>query len=87
MEIAKLAVDESFIARYRRTGTFMIQTAGRSAYALNNDYCAARFLTVDADIEHDEGILSFCQKNGFILNAELCNKNRRTVSMRKDVYR
>jgi hypothetical protein len=87
MKIAKLAVDESFIARYRRIGTFMIQTAERFAYALNNDYCAARFLTVDADIEHDEGVLSFYQKNGFILNAELYNKNRKTVSMRKDIYR
>jgi hypothetical protein len=86
MKIAKLAVDESFIAKYRGIGTFMIQIAERLAGGLNNDYCAARFLTVDADIEHDEGILAFYQKNGFILNAELRNKTRKTVSMRKDIY-
>jgi hypothetical protein len=55
--------------------------------ACNNDYCAARFLTVDADIEHDEGVLAFYKKNGFIRNSELFNKNRKTISMRKDIYR
>jgi hypothetical protein len=52
----------------------------------NEDYCAARFLTVDADIEHDGGVLAFYQKNGFIRNAELFNKDRKTISMRKDIY-
>ena len=48
--------------------------------------CAARFLTVDADIEHDKGVLVFYEKNGFIPNAEHYNKNRKTISMRKDIY-
>ena len=52
----------------------------------NEDYCAARFLTVDADIEHDEGVIAFYMKNGFIPNVELKNKNRKTISMRKDIY-
>jgi hypothetical protein len=52
----------------------------------NDDCCAARFLTVDADIEHDEGVRAFYEKNGFILNAELFNKNRKTIGMRKDMY-
>ena len=51
-----------------------------------NDYCTARFLTVDADIEHDEGVLAFYEKKGFIQNAELFNKNRKTISMRKDIF-
>jgi hypothetical protein len=87
MKVAKLAVDETFLAKYRGIGSFMIQIAERLAYGLNNDYCAARFLTVDADIEHDEGVLAFYQKNGFLQNAELYNKNRKTISMRKDLYR
>jgi hypothetical protein len=30
--------------------------------------------TVDADIEHDKGVLAFYEKNGFIPNVELYNK-------------
>jgi ribosomal protein S18 acetylase RimI-like enzyme len=86
MKIAKLAVDSSFSKKYKGIGTFMIDTAERLAWACNTNYCAARFLTVDADIEHDEGVLAFYQKNGFIPNAELNNKNRKTVSMRKDIW-
>ena len=86
LKIAKLAVDTSFAAQYRGIGSFMIQTAERLAYGLNNEYIAARFLTVDADIEHDAGVLVFYEKNGFITNAELYNKNRKTISMRKDIY-
>jgi len=56
------------------------------ARACNRQLFAARFLTVDADIEHDEGVLAFYEKNGFIPNAQLNNKNRKTVSMRKDIY-
>ena len=64
----------------------MIETARGKALACNDDYCAARFLTVDADIEHDEGILAFYEKNRFIQNIELFNKNSKTISMRKDIY-
>jgi len=86
MKIAKLAVDSNFLRKYKGIGTFMLETAERFALACNDDYCAARFLTVDADIEHDEGVLAFYKKNGFIPNSELFNKNRKTVSMRKDIY-
>ena len=86
MKIAKLAVDSTYLKRFKGIGTFMIESAERFALACNNEYCAARFLTVDADIEHDEGVLAFYQKNGFIPNAELYNKNRKTISMRKDIY-
>jgi hypothetical protein len=64
----------------------MIASAKKVARACNSAYCAARFLTVDADIEHDNGVLAFYEKNGFVSNAELFNKNRKTISMRKDVY-
>ena len=87
MKIAKLAVDNSsFSKKYKGIGTFMIDSAERLALICNNNYCAARFLTVDADIEHDKGVLAFYEKNGFIPNAELSNKNRKTISMRKDIY-
>jgi hypothetical protein len=65
----------------------MIESAEKVTRDCNSVYCAARFLTVDADIEHDEGVLMFYEKNGFVPNSELYNKNRKTVSMRKDVYK
>ena len=40
----------------------------------------------DLNIEHDKGVLAFYEKNGFVPNAELHGKNRKTVSMRKDLY-
>lgn len=86
VKIAKLAVSQSFSKTYRGIGTFMIGAAMWKALSCNETYCAARFLTVDADIEHDEGVLAFYRKNGFIPNAELYNKNRKTISMRKDIY-
>ena len=86
MKIAKLAVDGTSAAQYKGIGSFLIETARGKALACNDDYCAARFLTVDADIEHDKGVLVFYEKNGFIPNAEHYNKNRKTISMRKDIY-
>ena len=86
IKIAKLAVSKQFSEEYKGIGTFMIGAAMWKALSCNDDYCAARFLTVDADIEHDEGVLAFYEKNGFISNAELFNKNRKTISMRKDIY-
>jgi hypothetical protein len=86
MKIAKLAVSGAFRQQYKGIGSFMIHTANRIARLFNNDYCAARFLTVDADIEHDAGVLTFYQKNGFVPNAELSSKNRKTISMRLDLY-
>ena len=87
MKIAKLAVDENFADKFKGIGTFMVNTAESFAETCNSTYCACRFLTVDADLEHDPGVLSFYEKNGFIQNAELYNKNRKTISMRKDIYK
>ena len=86
MKIAKLAVDHNFSKKYKGIGTFMIANAELLAITCNTESCAARFLTVDADIEHDKGVLAFYEKNGFIPNTELYNKNRTTISMRKDIY-
>jgi len=86
MKIAKLAVDQSFSEKYKGIGSFMIDSAERLAWACNTDYCACRFLTVDADLEHDEHIIDFYEKNSFLRNSEIYNKNRKTISMRKDIY-
>jgi hypothetical protein len=64
----------------------MVSNALAIAYICNRHLFAARFLTADADVEHDKGVLAFYEKNGFIPNAELYNKNRKTISMRKDLY-
>ena len=76
MKIAKLAVDTSFSKLFKGIGMFMnlnrancklakvpllIDSAQRLAWSCNENYCSARFLTVDADIEHDEGVLAFYQ--------------------------
>jgi len=86
IKIAKLAVSKPAQEKYKGLGTYMINIAASFALICNNQLLAARFLTVDADIEHDEGVFAFYQKNGFIPNAELFNKNRKTISMRKDIY-
>ncbi|MDR0312193.1 MAG: hypothetical protein LBI14_01200 [Treponema sp.] len=86
IKIAKLAVSQNSQEKYKGLGSFMIDKASAFARICNRQLFAARFLTVDADIEHDKGILAFYEKNGFILNAELFNKNRKTVSMRKDIF-
>ena len=86
IKIAKLAVSHPAQEKYKGIGTYMIFSALNIARTCNRQFLAARFLTVDADIEHDKGVLAFYRKNGFIPNAELFNKNRKTVSMRKDIY-
>ncbi|MDR0518309.1 MAG: hypothetical protein LBH25_14850 [Fibromonadaceae bacterium] len=36
-------------------------------------YMACRFLSVDADIEHNANVLNFYKKNGFLPNEEFFN--------------
>jgi hypothetical protein len=86
MKIAKLAVAELFRPTYRGLGTYMVCQASLIARDAINPYCAARFLTVDADIEHDTGVLGFYEKLGFAPNVELGSKKRKTLSMRRDLY-
>jgi len=86
MKIGKLAVSEFAQKKYKGIGSYMIDNALALARACNRQLFACRFITVDADIEHDEGLLAFYRKNGFTENEELSNKNRKTVSMRKDIY-
>ena len=63
----------------------MVEMAAHIATACNNHYFACRFITVDADIEHNKGVIEFYQKNSFIPNVEINNKRSKTISMRKDI--
>ncbi|MCL2481477.1 MAG: hypothetical protein FWF38_07185 [Spirochaetaceae bacterium] len=86
MKVAKLAVAQLAQEKYKGLGTYMVNKALTIARICNRQLFACRFLTVDADIEHDKGVLAFYEKNGFAPNVELYNKNRKTISMRKDIY-
>jgi ribosomal protein S18 acetylase RimI-like enzyme len=85
MKIAKLAVSAAFREQYSGIGSLMIDMAVHIAKSCNDEYFACRFITVDADIEHDEGVIEFYLKNGFTPNQEINNKRRKLVSMRKDI--
>jgi ribosomal protein S18 acetylase RimI-like enzyme len=85
MKIAKLAVSTFFQERYYGIGSLMIEMAIEIAVACNEQFFACRFITVDADIEHNEGVINFYLKNGFVSNEETNNKRRKTVSMRRDI--
>jgi ribosomal protein S18 acetylase RimI-like enzyme len=87
MKIAKLAVSHPAQSKYKGLGTYMINNALALARTCNRQLFACRFLTVDADVEHNESVIEFYRKNGFVLNAEMNGKRNKTISMRKDIYR
>jgi ribosomal protein S18 acetylase RimI-like enzyme len=86
MKVAKLAVSQSAQKDYKGIGTYMITNALALARICNRHLFACRFLTVDADIEHNESVIEFYRKNGFIPNSEINNKHSKTISMRKDIW-
>ncbi|MDR0867991.1 MAG: hypothetical protein LBP75_05890 [Planctomycetota bacterium] len=86
MKIAKLAVAGSFKERYRGIGSYMIDLAAGIATETYRERFACRFVTVDADIEHDQGVVAFYAKNGFVRNTEMNSKKSKTVNMRKDLF-
>jgi ribosomal protein S18 acetylase RimI-like enzyme len=86
MKVAKLAVSQSGQKAYKGLGTYMITNALALARICNRQLFACRFITVDADIEHNESVIEFYRKNGFIPNAEMNNKHSKTISMRKDIW-
>ena len=75
----------SFQKKYHGIGSLMIDMAIQIAESCNEQHFACRFITVDADIEHNESALNFYLKNGFIPNEEPSNKRRKTISMRRDI--
>jgi GNAT superfamily N-acetyltransferase len=87
MKIAKLAVSNTVHKKYRGLGTYMINKALAISRICNRQLFACRFITVDADIEHNESVIKFYEKNGFVSNSEMNNKRTKTISMRKDIYK
>ena len=85
MKIAKLAVSAPFQEKYRGIGTLMVEMAAEIGAACNERHFACRFITVDADVEHNKSVINFYLKNGFFSNEETANKRRKTISMRKDI--
>jgi len=86
MKMAKLAVSYSAKSKYKGLGTYMINKALALARICNRQLFACRFLTVDADIEHNESVMEFYLKNGFVSNSEMNGKRTKTISMRKDIF-
>jgi len=86
MKIGKLAVNSEVKKDYFGIGSLMIKLARGFTSNLNDNGIACRFLTIDADIENDPNVVDFYTKNGFAPNESLNNKNRLTVSMRKDIF-
>jgi hypothetical protein len=82
MKIAKLAVSEIHRKQYKGIGTYMIYLATGIAGDTNEKHSACRFITVDADIEHDPNVTAFYKKNGFIPNMDMNGKRSKTISMR-----
>jgi hypothetical protein len=62
MKIAKLAVSSPFYDKYTGIGSLMVDMAIQIAESCNEQYFACRFITVDADIEHNESVIGFYQK-------------------------
>lgn len=85
MKIAKLAVSTPFQEKYKGIGSLMVEMAIQIAESCNELHFACRFITVDADIEHNKTVLKFYEKNGFVPNEEIKGKNRKTISMRRDM--
>jgi ribosomal protein S18 acetylase RimI-like enzyme len=85
MKIAKLAVASSFREKYSGIGSYMIQLAIEIARVSNETQFSCRFVTADADVERDMGLLDFYTKNGFVSNVEMNNKRSKTINMRKDI--
>jgi hypothetical protein len=86
MKVAKLAVSQPAQKTYKGLGSYMIINALTLARICNRQLFACRFITVDADIEHNESVIEFYTKNGFVPNTETNKKHSKTVSMRKDIW-
>ena len=59
IKITKLAVSKNI-------GSYLVAFARLQAYLVNEDFMSCRVLSVDADIEHNPGVVEFYKKNGFV---------------------
>lgn len=86
LKIGKLAVDYNAKQKYYGIGSLMLRLARGFASDMNDNGVACRFLTIDADVENNPDVTGFYIKNGFTYNERINNKNRLTISMRKDIF-
>lgn len=84
IKLAKLAVAGQSRKRYCHLGTLMLHLARGIAIECNETYVACRFLTVDADIEHNSTVENFYHKAHFVNNTR--STTTRVRSMRLDLY-
>jgi hypothetical protein len=85
IKLAKLAVSQLMREKYKGIGNYMIYHALILA-RLSEKYFACRFLTVDADIEHNKSVDEFYLRYGFYKNKEMNKKGNKAISMRKDIW-
>ena len=87
IKVGKLAINKALSANIKRKGygSFALDIANTYAFEVLETGVACRFLTVDADIEYDEGTIEFYEKNGFERNLSI-KKSDKTVSMRRDIF-
>ena len=85
LKIGKLCVDDNYRELYSGIGSLMIDFARGFAFTINENGVACRFLTIDADIEHNPSVVAFYEVNRFVAN-EKYRKRTVSISMRKDVF-
>jgi len=85
LKIGKLAVDKRY--RDKPYGSFMLWLAMAHLEQMNEVGIGGRFLVVDADITNNPKTPEFYEKNGFVYN-EKVNERERTdsLSMRLDIF-
>lgn len=89
LKVGKLAVNKevSDCVKRKGYGSFLLEMARAYAFWMNENGVACRFITVDADIEYNEGTIAFYHKNGFVENLSNRRRNaKHTISMRKDIF-
>lgn len=87
LKIGKLAVDKKYQEEYKGIGSLMLEIARGLSHDVNELGIACKFITIDADVEHNPSVLSFYTKNGFKFNEKYIKKNKmQTVSMRLDIF-
>lgn len=93
IKIGKLAISNKEKYRKKEYGAFLLAYATIVAQDINDMGCACRFVTVDADIEHNKNTDKYYEKYGFIKNntADYTNVAPRNnaknfISMRRDIY-
>jgi len=85
LKVGKLATDHRY--RDKPYGSFLLWIAYGLAEKLNATGIACRFLVVDADIRYRKDLPRFYEKNGFVINEKMHNKERtKSISMRLDIF-